>query len=173
MVALPSLIRRPSSHRMALILVAGLVAEALLLSVWWFSRGHGVAGLTKSEQAAVDAARQETINIQTYRLKSFDQDFSNAVAGMTADKATEWQARKKDLKDGISRLKEDGAATVSGVGLESSDGRTAVVLVSSDSQRVDQTTGSSTTFAQNRFQVTMQLVDGKWLMSDLQAVSLS
>jgi len=171
--AFRSLTRGRSSHRLALVLVVALAAEALLLAVVWFSRDRGIAGLAKREQAAVDAAKQETINIQTYRLKSFDQDFSNALAGMTQDKATEWHAREKDLKAGITRLNQDGVATVSGAGLESSRGGTAVVLVSSDSQRVDRTTSKSTTFAQNRFQVTMQLVGGKWLMSNLEAVSLS
>lgn len=135
--------------------------------------GHGgLAGLSKTEQSAVDAARQETINIQTYRLASFDSDFAAAIAGMTPAKATEWQARKTELKSGLVRIKQDSGATVSGAGLLSLSGDTAVVLVSSDSQRID-SKGQSTTFAQNRFQVTMKLVSGKWLMDDLQAVALS
>jgi hypothetical protein len=163
----------------ALVVVLGGIAAilavmALVLGIFRLVRGDtGLSGLSKAEQAALSAAKQETINIQSYRLKTFDQDFAAAVAGMTPDKATEWQARKKDLKDGLTRLKQDGAATVSGAGIQSFDGKSAVVLVSSDSQRVDQATDKSTTFAQNRFQVTMKLVGGKWLMSDLQAVSLS
>jgi len=155
-------------------IVAILAVTALVLGIFRLVQGDsGLSGLSKTEQAVLAAAKQETINIQTYRLKTFDQDFAAAVAGMTPDKAAEWQARKKDLKDGITRLKQDGAATVSGAGLQSFNGKSAVVLVSSDSQRVDQATNKSTTFAQNRFQVTMQLVGGKWLISDLQAVSLS
>ena len=152
-------------------IVAILAVTALVLGIFRLVRGD--SGLGKAEQTALAAAKQETINIQTYRLKTFDQDFAAAVVGMTPDKAAEWQARKKDLKDAITRLKQDGAATVSGAGLQSFNGKSAVVLVSSDSQRVDQATSKSTTFAQNRFQVTMQQVGGKWLMSDLQAVSLS
>ena len=136
------------------------------------SSSAGLQGLTRDEQGAVNAAKQETINIQTYRLKTFDADFAAAVAGMTPAKATEWQAHKADLKSGLTRIKQDSAATVSGAGLMSFAGSSAVVLVASDSQRVD-AKGASSTFAQNRFQVTMKLTGGKWLMDDLQAVALS
>jgi Tfp pilus assembly protein PilV len=132
----------------------------------------GLQGLSKGEQSAVNAAKQETINIQTYRLKSFDSDFSAAVGGMTPAKATEWQSRKAQLKSGLTRIKQDSAATVSGAGLVNFDGKSAVVLVASDSQRID-AKGTSTTFAQNRFQVSMKLTNGRWLMDDLQAVALS
>jgi Tfp pilus assembly protein PilV len=132
----------------------------------------GLQGLSKDEQSAVNAAKQETINIQTYRQKSFDADFAAAVAGMTPAKATEWQARKTELKSGLLKIKQDSAATVSGAGLVTFAGSSAVVLVSSDSQRID-AKGTSTTFSQNRFQVTMKLTNGKWLMDDLQAVALS
>lgn len=157
----------------ALLLAAAVAQGALRLSHRSLLHGgSGIAGLTAREQAALSAARQETINIQTYRLKSFDSDFSAALAGMTPDKATEWAARKNDLKNGLVRIKSDSTGTVSGSGLVRMTGDTAVVLVSSDSQRVD-SKGTVTTFAQNRFQVTMKLVKGKWLMDDLQSVSLS
>src|SRR6185437_14491324 len=48
---------------------------ALTVSLVGLRMGHrhgGAAGLSSAEQAAVNAAKQETINIQTYRLKSFD-----------------------------------------------------------------------------------------------------
>jgi hypothetical protein len=159
------------------LLVALLALGAVQLLLTRHDRGlrsgrGALAGLSRSENAAVDAARQETINIQSYRLKSFDADFAVAIAGMTPAKATEWQARKTQLKSGLTRIKQDLAATVSGAGLVSMRAGTAVVLVSADSQRVD-TKGQSTTFAQNRFQVTMKLIGGKWLMDDLQAVALS
>jgi hypothetical protein len=157
----------------ALLLALAAVQTVLYLRHRGLLSGKvGLAGLSTREQSAVDAARQETINIQTYRIKSFDADFSLAVAGMTPQKATEWQARKSDLKSGLAKIKSDSGATVSGAGLVSMTSNSAVVLVASDSQRID-AKGTATTFAQNRFQVTMKLVGGKWLMDDLQSVSLS
>jgi hypothetical protein len=152
--------------------VALLAAAAVLAGLRLTHRGSGAAGLSKAEQAAVNAARQETINLQTYRLKSFDADFAAALAGLTPVKATQWQANKATLKTRLTQLKQDAAATVSGAGLVSFDGRSAVVDVASDTLRVD-STGKSTTAAQNRSQVNMKLIGGKWLMDDLQSVSVS
>ena len=120
----------------------------------------------------MNAARQETINIQTYRLKSFDTDFAAALAGLTATKATQWQANKTTLKTNLTQQKIDSAATVSGAGLVSFDGKSAVVVVSSDTQRVDppaRPPRQRRTGSRSR----MKLVGGKWLMDDLQSVSLS
>ncbi|MEO6702414.1 MAG: hypothetical protein ABI140_09525 [Jatrophihabitantaceae bacterium] len=157
---------------LAAIATALLVLSAALASVRLGSHHSGAAGLDRAEQAAVTAARQETINLQTYRLKSFDADFQVAVAGLTSTKASQWQANKATLKSNLTKQKIDSAATVSGAGLISFAGKSAVVVVSSDTQRID-ASGKTSTAAQNRFQVTMKLVGGKWLMDDLQSVSVS
>jgi hypothetical protein len=162
---------RPVVWLLALLVVLLLALTTTLVSLRLGHRHSGAAGLNSAEQAAVNAAKQETINIQTYRLKSFDADFSAALAGLTSAKATQWQANKSTLKSNLTSQKIDSGATVSGAGLVSFDGKSAVVVVSSDTQRI--AAGKSTTAAQNRFQVTMRLVSGKWLMDDLQSVSLS
>ncbi len=155
------------------VVTAGLlVAAAVLAALRLTHRGTGAAGLSSAEQAAVNAAKQETINLQTYRRRSFDTDFAAALSGLTPVKATQWQANKATLKTKLSQLKQDAGATVSGAGLVSFAGSSAVVVVSSDTLRVD-SAGKSTTAAQNRSQVSMKLVGGRWLMDDLQSVSVS
>jgi len=155
------------------VLAAGLLAVAVVLTVLRVTQHRdGASSLSAAEQAAVNAARQETINLQTYRRASFDADFATALAGLTPAKATQWQAHKATLKSRLTQLKQDATATVSGAGLASFDGKSAVVMVASDTLRVD-ATGKSSTAARNRSQVTMKLIDGKWLMDDLQSVSLS
>lgn len=149
-----------------------LVAAAVLAGLRLTHRSSGAAGLSSAEQAAVSAARQQTINLQTYRRKSFDADFAAALAGLTPAKATQWQATKATLKTKLTQLKQDAGATVSGAGLVSFDGKSAVVVVASDTLRVD-ATGKPSTAAQNRSLVTMKLIGGKWLMDDLQSVSVS
>jgi hypothetical protein len=155
------------------VLAAALLVVAAVLAVLRFTeRRDGASSLSSAEQAAVNAARQETINLQTYRRASFDADFAVALAGLTPAKATQWQATKATLKSKLIELKQDAGATVSGAGLVSFDGKSAVVMVASDTLRVD-AAGKSSTAAQNRSQVTMKLIDGKWLMDDLQSVSVS
>ena len=155
------------------VLAAGLlVAAGVLGGLRLVKHRDGASSLSAAEQAAVNAARQQTINLQTYRRASFDADFAVALAGLTPAKAAQWQANKATLRTKLNQLKQDAGATVSGAGLASFDGKTAVVMVASDTLRVD-AAGKSTTAAQNRSQVTMKLIDGKWLMDDLQSVSLS
>ncbi len=154
------------------LVAALLVAAAVLTGLRLTHRSSGASGLSSAEQAALSAARQQTINLQTYRLKSFDADFSAALAGLTPAKATQWQANKATLKSRLTQLKQDAGATVSGAGLVSFDGKSAVIVVASDTLRVD-AAGKSSTAAQNRSQVTMRLIEGKWLMDDLQSVSVS
>ena len=158
-------------------LLAGLAvllsASAVVLGVVRTSGGHaGAAELSAAQNAAVSAARQEAINIQTYRRKSFDADFQAALNGLTTVKRTQWEANKATLKAQLDSQQIDAAATVSGAGLVSFSGTTAVVAVASDTQRVD-AKGKTTTTARNRFQITMKLVSGKWLMDDLESVSIS
>jgi hypothetical protein len=147
---------------LAAVTVVLAVVTAVLGTARLSHRHAGAAGLSGPEQAALSAARQETINLQTYRLKSFDADFN----------AAQWQANKATLKTRLTQLKQDAGATVSGAGLVSFDKKSAVVLVASDTVRVD-AAGKTTTAAQNRSQVTMMLINGKWLMDDLQSVSVS
>lgn len=150
-----------------------LLAVAVIVGVMRHRDSHGgAAGLTATENAAVAAAKQETINIQTYRLKSFDSDFQAALDGLTPAKKVQWQATEAQLKAGLTNQKIDSVATVSAAGIISLSGDTALVAVSSDTSRVD-SSGKSTVTAQNRFQVTMKLVKGKWLMDDFEAVSIS
>jgi len=150
-----------------------LTATATVLVIARFTGRHaGAAGLSAAQNAAVSAARQEAINIQTYRRKSFDADFQAALDGLTTLKRTQWEANKASLKAQLNSQQIDAAATVSGAGLVSFAGDTAVVAVASDTQRVD-SKGKTTTTARIRFQITMKLVKGKWLMDDLESVSIS
>ena len=149
-----------------------VAAAGVLATVRASGRHGGAAGLSAAENAAVSAARQEAINIQTYRRKSFDADFQAALDGLTTAKQTQWEANKATLKSQLTSQQIDSAATVSGAGLVSFDGNTAVVVVASDTQRVD-AKGKATTTARNRFQITMKLARGRWLMDDLESVSIS
>jgi hypothetical protein len=166
-----------SVPRVLVWLLAGLVvllavAAGVLATVRTSGRHAGAAELSGAQNAAVSAARQEAINIQTYRRKSFDADFQAALNGLTTAKQTQWQATKATLKAQLTGQKIDSAATVSGAGLVSFTRDSAVVVVASDTQRVD-SAGKATTTARNRFQITMKRVNGKWLMDDLESVSIS
>jgi hypothetical protein len=153
--------------------VAFLTVAFLVLGILWVLRGgKDLTGLTKDEQSAVDAAKQEAINIQTFRQKSFDSDFEAALSGLTPTLKAELQGRKAAVLKGLQQAKQDNSASVSGAGLISLKGNDAVVLVAADSLRTD-SSGKTSTFLQNRFQVKLTKVNGKWLTDNIAAVSIS
>jgi len=153
-------------------LVIVLVAAAVTVASTRLShRRGGAAAFSAADNAAISAARQETINIQTYRRASFDADFAAAMAGLTPAKRTQWQANEATLKSKLTSQKIDATASVSAAGLVSSGPGVAVVALACDTYRVD-ANGKSTLTAQNRLQVTMKRMSGKWLMDDLSAVSV-
>ncbi|MHA3702657.1 hypothetical protein ACXR2U_10790 [Jatrophihabitans sp. YIM 134969] len=168
---------RPTGRRrrwplMAAVVVAALFAGAMV-GLWAATRPDPIAGLTGQQQAAVTAASQAAVNLQTFRRASFDQDFANALASLTPDYGKEQFApRKAELEKQLVAGKRDATATVQSAGLVSSTASQAVVLVVTNTvQTADD--GTSTPFVFSRLQLTLQRIDGKWLVSDLKSVGLS
>lgn len=131
-----------------------------------------VPGLNSSQQSAVDAARQEAVNLQTYRRASFDKDFANALAGMTDQFKSQLQPKKADLQQALTTNKVDSIATVSSSALVSSTSSQAIVLVTLQTSRLADT-GASSQVQFSRLQLTVKLVGGDWLVDNLTAVGLS
>ncbi len=151
-----------------------LVAVVLAGLLGWLlvQRGHHTtAGLTGREQAAVDAAAREMVNVQSFRLAQFDADFARAIGGLTGGPLEELTAKKAALRSGLQKTKLDTSATATQAALKEADGAKAVVLLTTKSYRVDKA-GKRAPFATGRFEVTMSEVGGKWLVSDLTSVGL-
>lgn len=164
--------RRRRWPLVALVLVAALFAGAMV-ALWSATRPDPIAGLGSSQQAAIDAASQAAVNLQTFRRASFDEDFANALASLTPDYGQQQFADRKDaLQKQLTAGKRDASATVQSAGLVSSTATQAVVLVVTTTvQTADD--GTSTPFVFSRLQLSLQLIDGKWLVSDLKSVGLS
>lgn len=154
----------------ALVVVAALLAAVL----GWLlvQRGdHVTAGLNGREQAAVDAASRELVNVQTFRLDHFDADFARATAGLTGEPLRDFTAKKAALHTALQRSAFDTVATVTQAAWQESRSANEVVLLSMKNYRVDKT-GKRTPFQTGRFKVTVTEVDGKWLLSDFTSVGL-
>lgn len=149
----------------ALVLAAGL---GVLLVV---RNHHANPALNGREQAAVDAASREMINLQSFRLAHFDADFARATSGLTGDLLTALNGKKAALKNGLATSKQDTAATVTQAGYEQAKGSSALVLLTMNNYRVD-AKGKKTLFGSGRFEVTVNDVNGTWLASNLTSVGL-
>jgi len=151
------------------VLVLGAALGVLLV----VRNHHADAGLTAREQAAVDAASREMINLQSFRLAHFDADFARASSGLTGDIANAFTSKKAALLDGLSKSKQDTAASVTQAGFEQGKGgTTALVLMTMNQYRVD-AKGKKSLFGSGRFEVTVSNVGGKWLASNVTSVGLT
>lgn len=158
---------------LAAAVVVSLLFAAAMVVLWQVRRPADIPGITPTQQAAVDAASQEAVNLQTFRRASFDQDFANALAGLTSDFGKSQLLPKKDaLQQQLTAGKRDATAKALSAGLVSSTPTSAVVLVVTNTTQTGDD-GTSTPFVFSRLQLTLQLVGGKWLVSDLKSVGLS
>lgn len=128
-------------------------------------------GLSAQEQAAVDAASREMINLQSFRLAHFDADFSRASGGLTGDLLKAFTPKKAALRQGLATSKQDTAASVTQAAFEQSKGNEAVVLMTMNNYRVN-SKGKQTLFNSGRFEVTVTKVGSRWLASNLTSVGL-
>jgi hypothetical protein len=154
--------------------VFAVVAALLAGTLGWLlvQRAHHVtAGLSGREQAAVDAATREMVNVQSYRLAHFDADFARARSGLTGGLLKELTGKKASLQTSLRRSKLDTSATVTQAALKEDHGANAIVVLSMKNYRVDKS-GKRTPFSTGRFEVTVSEVGGKWLASDLTSVGL-
>lgn len=163
-------------HRPARLTVGGLGLVALLLAalfgVLLVVRDHRTnPGLSAREQAAVDAASREMINLQTFRLAHFDADFVRARSGLTGDLLKAFTPKKAALHEGLVNSKLDTSASVTQAAIEQAKGSNAVVLMTMNNYRVD-AKGKQTLFDSGRFEVTVTDVRGTWLASNLTSVGL-
>lgn len=154
--------------------VLGFLAVALAAALALFilpERGKGAGALTSSEKLAVNAARQELINVLTYSRKSFDADYNRALDGATG-KLREDLAGKKDLtRKTLIAGKIDLKGEVTEAAFEQRSGNSTVVLLSATGFTVGDN-GTPVPKSIDRFELTMTKVKGKWLMSDFQNVGL-
>jgi hypothetical protein len=165
-----------TENRLAWLTAGGLGLVALLLAavlgvLLAVRDDRPSAGLSAREQAAVDAASREMINLQTFRVAHFDADFARARIGLTGDLLKAFDPKKAALREGLVQSKQDTSASVSQAAFEQSKGNTAVVLMTMDNYRVDGK-GKRTLFNSGRFEVTVTNVGGTWLASNITSVGL-
>lgn len=156
------------------VLIAVAAVAALVFGLIVVVRGatRPVPGLTPAQQQAVSAAKQESVNLQTFRRSQFEKDFNNALAGLTNQFKQQLISKKAALQQALTTNKIDSIATVSSGALVSSTATGAVVLVTVSTSRLNDA-GQSSPAQFSRLQLTMKLVGGKWLVDNLASVGLS
>lgn len=158
--------------------VAGAVAVALLVILLAVilpdrhdARHEGIKIFTADEQAALNAARVQAVNVSSYRRTDFAADVNRALAGATGDLKSDLQARSGDMKKQLDTEKIDisGQIVASAV-QESADGKVAVMVVLSGTASND--AGQTANTGVQRITLTMTKVSGKWLAEHLDGAIL-
>jgi Mce-associated membrane protein len=156
------------AHRGVLLTAWTVVVLALAGAagaLWWQHRQHettNAAGL-----AALDAARQATVEVLSYNFRTVDADLARARGHLTGRFREDFARRASGIvAPAAIRDQIDTRAEVAGSGLVSATPEQAVALVF-----VNQTTRSVRLPAPkidgSRLEMTLRWVDGRWLISDL------
>ena len=154
--------------------VLGVLAIALALALVVFivpNRGQTAGELTSTEKQAVNAAKQELINILTYSRATFDADYTRTLNGSTGALKDDLAKKKALTLKALNTGKIDITGKVTAAAFEQHAGDTTIVLLSATGYTVG-ADHVPVPKSIDRFELTMVNVKGKWLMSDFRNVGL-
>lgn len=166
--AVRAVIRPVTAHRRIALSTWAVVVLALAGvagGFWWQHREHQAN--EAAGQAALDAARKDVVDVLSYDFRTVDDDLARAKTRLTG----KFQDDFAQLASGVvapaaKQDQIDTRAEIAGSGLVSTSADEAVALLF-----VNQTTRSIKLTAPkidgSRLQLTMRLVGGQWLVSDL------
>lgn len=144
-----------------------LPAAALLLAIGvgvtkWLTVSHSHTAVARSE--SLQAAREATVAMLTYRADNVEQDLTSARSRLTAPFLAEYtKLINTQVIPGAKEKQISAAAQVSAVASVSAESSHAVALVFVD-QTIASAKAAPTTTASS-IRVTLDKVDGRWLVS--------
>ncbi|HUR13928.1 MAG TPA: hypothetical protein VM097_05505 [Mycobacteriales bacterium] len=167
----PRLSRRARVAAVALSALAGLlVAASVGLAVTVKGHLDDRDALDEARNAAVSAARQEIVNLDSLSWQTIDADLKRVLDGATGTFKDQFSRAQKDLKPVVVQRKSTSSGTVLFAGVVRADTDTATVLVAVD-RTVKDSTDPTGAVAHDRWRVDLEKHGGRWLVSDLQPVA--
>lgn len=118
---------------------------------------------------ALRAAKQSALNLTSIDNREFDEDVERVLEGSTGAFKTDFEARSKDLESVLTENQVVSQGKVIEAGLVRDDERTATALVVVDSE-VRNTAAPEGRVNTYRMRLELELVDGRWLTSQLEFV---
>jgi Mce-associated membrane protein len=162
--------RRARAAVVALSVVAvQLLATSVALAVSVKAHQDDRDALDSARSAAVTAARQEVVNLDSLSWDTIDADLKRVLDGATGTFKDQFSRAQNDLKPVVVQRKSESSGTVLFAGVVRADTDTATVLVAVD-RTVKDSTDPSGAVAHDRWRVDLEKHGGRWLVSDLQPV---
>jgi Mce-associated membrane protein len=152
---------------LAAVLLGVLVAVAVVLGIRDHRHHASTSSLAATEPAAMAAARQEAVALTTIGYKTAASDLDRVLAGATGQLRTQFSKERSQLPTTLAQTKSVSRGTVLSSALSSIDGDKAQVLVAADAQVSGTDTGSTGVLKHYRMVMTLQRLDGRWLVSDV------
>lgn len=160
----------PSSQRhRAAMLVAALLIGALAYSGYAGWRLHQLDARAAAAQAALSAAQDYALALTTLDTADIDGNYARALDGATGQFKDAYSLGAKQLRQILIDNKASGKGVVVDAAVKSATTKRVEVLLFVD-QSITNAVRSEPRIDRNRIQMTMELVDGRWLAGQVDLV---
>ncbi|QLL10429.1 hypothetical protein H0P51_22595 [Mycobacterium vicinigordonae] len=133
---------------------------------WQLKQRHDI---TAAAQAALGAARNYVITLTTLDAKTIDQDYKHALDGATGQFKDEYSQGATQLRQILIDSNASGKGTVIDAAVKSATEAKVEVLLFVD-QSITNAVNPTPRIDRNRVQMTMELVDNRWLASKVDII---
>ena len=149
--------------------VVTAIAAAVIAGMSWSELRAERASQERDEQILA-TARQVVVNMVTLRHQSVDEDLQRVADGTTGPFRDQFTGSAGSFNDVLSQGQVESTGEVKEAGLVEADDRHAVVLaaVTSTVKNTEAPDGERRMY---RMKVTLDAVDGRWLVSDVEFVA--
>lgn len=149
----------------ALAVVAGAAAVATIGYLGW--RLHQVTAVDAAQQAALAAAKDYAVTLTTLDANSIDENYTRALDGATGEFKEAYSLGSAQLRQTLIDNHAAGNGVVVDAAVKSATTTHAEVLLFVD-QSITNAVRTEPRIDRNRIQMTMELVDGRWLASEVE-----
>ena len=150
---------------------SGCVLVVLLGAVGWLVAMPATRrSRDDARQAALQAARQEAVNLTTISYETADADLGRIIASATGTLKTQFEAQRAQFPGVLARDKSVSVGTVLAAGVASQSSSTVEALVAVDAAVSNAETakaGGRPLVKHYRMDMKLVLVGGRWLVSQV------
>jgi Mce-associated membrane protein len=164
--------RRPPGRwrrRVIAVLVGAVVVAALGLSGYLGWRVKQLDDTAAAGRAALEAARNYAVILTTLDAKDIDKNYQQALDGATGEFKNDYSQGSAQLRQILIDNSAAGKGMVIDSGIKSATKTNVEVLLFLD-QSVTNAVNPSPRIDRNRVQMTMELVDHRWLASKVEII---
>jgi Mce-associated membrane protein len=148
------------------VVVALVVSGAVLLIL-----RHNLRSDQVVKQTALNAARQQALNMVSLDARSIDGDYDKMLAGSVDPLRADLEKNRTAAKDALTKSKGISSGTVTDAGLVELQGDKASAVVIVDAVQTNTVTKTSLSH-RFRFQLDLTRQGDRWLVSNLESVDI-